>query len=78
MKTAVSLPDDLFASADELARRLGVSRSEFCARAVEEYVAKHRGEDVTAPLNQVYAREDGALDSDLVRAQTTLLRDVEW
>ncbi len=78
MKAAVSLPDDLFASADELAGRLGVSRSELYARAVEEYVAKHRGENVTVRLNQVYAREDGALDPDIVRAQVALLRDVEW
>ena len=41
MKTAISLPDDLFDSADELAQQLGVSRSELYARAVAEYLAKH-------------------------------------
>jgi predicted transcriptional regulator len=48
-----ALPDDLFDAADPLADRLGVSRSELYARAVAEYVAKHREEDVTAQLNKV-------------------------
>lgn len=69
MKTAISIPDHVFASADALAERLGVSRSELYARAVEEYVAKHQGEDVTARLNQVYAQEAGDLDPTLRRAQ---------
>ena len=51
MKTAISLPDDLFESADALAERLGLSRSELYATAVAEYLAKHRDEDVTGRLN---------------------------
>ena len=37
MKTAVSIPDTVFKSAERLAERLGVSRSELYARAVEAY-----------------------------------------
>jgi hypothetical protein len=48
---------DLFESADDLAERMGVSRSELYARAVAEYLAKHRDEDVTARLNEVFAEE---------------------
>lgn len=69
MKTAISLPDEVFASADALAERLGLSRSELYARAVEEYVAKHRGTEVTARLNRVYAEEPGTLNPALRRAQ---------
>lgn len=61
MKTAISLPDELFRNADSLAQRLGVSRSELYAEAVREYLAKHRQQDVTARLNEVYARESSAL-----------------
>ena len=57
MKTAISLPDDLFESADALAERLGLSRSELYATAVAEYLAKHRDEDVTGRLNDVFADE---------------------
>jgi metal-responsive CopG/Arc/MetJ family transcriptional regulator len=78
MKTAVSLPDDLFESADELAERLGVSRSELYATAVAEYVAKHRDQDVTARLNDVYGREGGRLEPKLRKAQARSVGKSEW
>ncbi len=68
-ETAISLPDELFASADALAMRLGVSRSELYATAVAEYVAKHRSEEVTARLNAVYADLASGVDPGLRRAQ---------
>jgi len=51
MNTSISLPNDVFESADELAQRLGASRGELHATAVAEYLAKFRGEDITARLN---------------------------
>jgi metal-responsive CopG/Arc/MetJ family transcriptional regulator len=78
MKTAVSLPDELFASADELAERLGLSRSELYARAVEEFLARHRDEDVTALLNEVYAEEPSGLPPDLRRAQARSVGSEDW
>jgi metal-responsive CopG/Arc/MetJ family transcriptional regulator len=55
MKIAVSVPDELFERADELAGRLGVSRSQVYARALEEYLASHDDEHdpVTAKLNEL-------------------------
>lgn len=78
MKTAISLPDDLFESADALADRLGMSRSQLYARAVEEYLAKHRDQDVTARLNDVFSDQDSGLDPELRRAQSRTLRSTEW
>lgn len=78
MKTAVSVPDDLFESADALAERLGVSRSELYARAVEEFVAKHRGANVTARLNEIYAEESSALDPAVSAAQARSLKGDDW
>ena len=69
MKTAVSLSDDLFASADELAKRQGMSRSELYAVALAEYLAKHRDADVTAKLNDVLADESSGVDPALRTAQ---------
>ena len=54
MNTTVSIPYDLFRSAEALAAELGVSRSELYTTAVAEYVAKCRDEDITARLNEVY------------------------
>jgi metal-responsive CopG/Arc/MetJ family transcriptional regulator len=78
MKTAISLPDDLFEAADSLANRLGLSRSELYARAVAEYVAKHRCEDVTAQLNKVFADETSGLDPSLRSAQARSVSSSEW
>jgi metal-responsive CopG/Arc/MetJ family transcriptional regulator len=78
MKTAISLPDDLFEAADSLAARLGLSRSELYARAVAEYVAKHRDEDVTAQLNKVFADETSGLDPSLRSAQARSVSSSEW
>ncbi len=78
MKTAISLPDDLFESADELAERLGVSRSELYADAVAEYLAKHRGEALTSRLNEVYADENSGIDPALRSAQARSLGSPEW
>ena len=55
MKTAISLPDDLFAAVDVLARKLGIPRSRLVAEALAEYVAKHRHARVTEQLDAVYA-----------------------
>jgi hypothetical protein len=42
MKTAISIPDDVFADAERLARRLKKSRSELYSRAIREYIGEHR------------------------------------
>lgn len=78
MKTAISLPDRLFNSADVLARRLGMSRSQLYATALAEYLAKHQAAKVTERLNTVYRTEPGTLPDDLRRAQRRTLERTEW
>lgn len=78
MKTAISVPDDVFDSADALAAELGMSRSELYSRAVEEYVAKHRQQDITARLNALYADDTGGVEPGLARAQARSVRNSEW
>jgi len=78
MKTAISLPDELFSAADALASQLGVSRSELYATAVAEYLAKHSASDVTARLNALYATESSALDPAFQRAQSRSVGPEEW
>jgi predicted transcriptional regulator len=68
MKTAVSIPDELFTQVDRLAKRSGRARSEVYASALREYVARHGPDEVTAGLDAVLA-ELGAPDAgDLVTA----------
>ncbi len=53
MKTAVSIPDDVFDDAERLADRLQTSRSQLYARALSEFVARHDEDRVTAKMNEV-------------------------
>jgi metal-responsive CopG/Arc/MetJ family transcriptional regulator len=69
MKVALSIPDDLFESAETLTKRLGVSRSRLYATALAEFVAKNRGRKITERLDAVYASEDGRLPAALRRLQ---------
>lgn len=78
MKTAISVPDPVFASADALAKRLGISRSQLYATALAEYVAKFQTSKVTERLDAVYARETSRLDPELARAQRRALKRAEW
>jgi metal-responsive CopG/Arc/MetJ family transcriptional regulator len=78
MKTAISIPDELFESADELAEEMGVSRSQLYATAVAEYVAKYRTGDVTARLNEVYYEEPSGVERAFRTAQARSLGSSEW
>lgn len=78
MKTAISLPDDLFAKAEQLAERFGVSRSELYVRALREYVAAHHHEGVTERLNAIYDREPSSLDPGLMELQIRSLPPEDW
>jgi predicted transcriptional regulator len=53
MKTAISIPDEVFKKAEQLARRLGMSRSQLYREAVEDYVNRRRPESITEAMNRV-------------------------
>jgi len=78
MKTAISLPDDIFEAAEELAHELGVPRSHLYAQAVAEYIASHRSEAVTAKLNEIYGQTPAALDPELSDLQAHSVARDEW
>jgi hypothetical protein len=78
VKTAISIPDEVYQAAEELAERLGVSRSELYATAVAEFVAALRSRGVTARLNEVYADQSSSLDPGLQRAQADAVGSEEW
>lgn len=77
MKTAISIPDPLFRSAERLAARLGISRSELYCRAVKDLLAQHDQAMVTSRLNEVYKTPGAksALDPALAAIQAAAIRD---
>lgn len=78
MKTAISIPDDLFEAAEGLAEELHVSRSQLYARAVAELLARLRDDDVTRRLDEVYSRTGSRLDPVLARLQGESLPSEDW
>lgn len=78
MKTAISIPDDLFEAAEGLAKELQVSRSQLYARAVAELIARLRDDDVTRRLDEVYSRTGSRLDPVLERLQGDSLPSEDW
>ena len=78
MKTAISIPDEIFKRAERLARRLGMSRSQLYAHAVDDYVKKRRPESITEAMNRV-VDEVGNSDEDFVSAAARrVLERTEW
>jgi metal-responsive CopG/Arc/MetJ family transcriptional regulator len=78
VKTAVSLPDPLFKRAETAAKKLGVSRSEFYARAIAEFLDRRQPEETTARLNELYSRIEANVDPVLDRLQMVSLPKEDW
>ena len=78
MKTAVSIPDEVFHAAEELSRRLRMSRSERYSQAVAAFIASHRSTGVREKLDAIYGEEDSALDPVLVHWQALALPREDW
>ena len=78
MKVALSIPDELFESAETLSKRLGLSRSRLYATALADFLVKHRGRKTTERLNAVYADNPSSLDPRLRRAQSRTINSERW
>ena len=78
MKIALSIPDELFDSAETLSKRLGLSRSRLYATALEDFVAKHQAKKVTERLDSVYASQESRVDQATRRLQARSLRKNPW
>jgi len=78
MKTAVSVPDDVFLGAERLARREGRSRSEVYSAALREYVARHAPDEVVEALDLVVAEVGEGIDPFVAAASRRALESTEW
>jgi metal-responsive CopG/Arc/MetJ family transcriptional regulator len=78
MKTAVSIPDEVFAKAERLARRSKRSRSELFSAALSEYVARHAPDEVTEAMNRVCADINEPTGRFVETAGRRVLERSEW
>jgi metal-responsive CopG/Arc/MetJ family transcriptional regulator len=81
MKTAVSLPGDLFREAERHAKRTSKSRSQLYAEALAEYLARHAPDEVTEAMNRVVDKlelEERGSEPFVRQAVRRLLESTDW
>ena len=78
VKASVTIPNAILKAADELAHRIGISRSRLCTLALESIVQEHDDEAITAKINEVYANESSSLDPVLESIQYPSIEKNKW
>ena len=82
MKTAISIPDKLFAEIESFLRERGGSRSEFFAKAAQRYLHQQRNRRILEQLNAVYAAEEAEKDVELRelanRHHAEIMKEDSW
>lgn len=78
MKTAISVPNDVFERAELLARREKRSRSDVYSAALREYVARREPNDVIEALDRTIAAVGEGSDPFLEEAGRQVLESSEW
>jgi metal-responsive CopG/Arc/MetJ family transcriptional regulator len=78
MKTAVSIPDDVFEKVERFARRANRSRSEVFSAALREYIARHSPDEVTDAINRAVDEIGDQTDEFVAAASRRVLEKTEW
>jgi len=78
MKTAVSIPNDLFEGAERLARRTRRSRSRLFSDALREYLAHHTPDNVTELMDKALGQIGAGKDTFVSSAGKRTLFEIEW
>ncbi|MBN1646962.1 MAG: ChpI protein [Spirochaetales bacterium] len=74
MKTAISIPDNLFKQAECAARKLGLARSQLYVLAIREFIEHFDKERITEKLNALYSGEN-AMDESTINSGLESLRE---
>jgi predicted transcriptional regulator len=78
MKTAVSLPDDIYEEMERLARERNVPRDELYAEALREYVARRGARALTDAIDRALEGAGADADPGLSAAARRTLERSEW
>lgn len=73
MKTAISIPDNLFTDAEITAKQLGLARSQLYVRAIKEFIEHHNKDKITEKLNLYYSENE--VESDIMNMNIQSLRE---
>ena len=78
MKTAISIPDQIFEDAERLARRVKTTRSALYSRALKEFVTRHAPDRVTEAMDRACSDLGQPSDAALAAVARRTLRRSEW
>lgn len=78
MKTAISLPDEIFEQAEVLAARLRLSRSALYRNALSEYLLRHDPSELTEAMDRAVAAAGPGVDPFVTETAGLVLQRVEW
>ena len=78
MKTAISLPKDVFDKAERLAKRARKSRSQLYCEAIREYIARHSPDEITEALDLMIEENGQPQDGFVKLASARTLARVDW
>lgn len=78
MKTAISLPNDVFQMSERLAKKLRISRSAVFAMGVKKLGEEYDDENITENLNRVYSKEKAEIDPVIMQMAALSLPKEEW
>lgn len=62
MKTAISIPDNIYNEAEITAKQLGLARSQLYVLAIKEFIEHHNKDKITEKLNTVFSNENNCDD----------------
>ncbi len=78
MKTAISIPNEIFQAAEQHAQHVGKSRSQLFTEAMVEYLERHTPDEITRLLNETIATIDPGDDPFISKASHNILGQSEW
>ncbi len=78
MKTAISVPDDIFELSEKLAKQLKVSRSKIFAMGVKKLAEEYDDDEITKQLNEFYENDPVELDPIIMQMALMSLPKEEW
>ncbi len=78
MKTAISLPDELFDEGERFAQERGMTRSELYATALRDFLRLRRRDGLVERINSLCDQVDTSLPWDLQRVGRRGILRQEW
>ena len=78
VKTAISLPDDTYEQASRRAAELGISRSEFFARAARRYLDELASQSLTSQINEALQASDDSNAAAAAAGHSYLAAQDDW